>query len=123
MTLSRRDKIFLERAAGLANVSSERHRHAAIITKKGKVISWGFNLRKNHPNICTEAKLESGVHAEVMAIKRSNTSLKGSTIYIARINKSGNPMFSKPCVNCQAAIDKAGITKIIYTGGDGVDKN
>lgn len=113
--MSMKDVYNLNKAMGLALSSQEKHRHGAIIVRQGKVISHGINVRKNDPNICSFPLLESGIHAEVAAIKRANTSLEGATIYVARINKSGQPLLSKPCDRCQAAIEKAGIKKVIYT--------
>jgi deoxycytidylate deaminase len=113
--MSMKDVYNLNKAMGLALSSKEKHQHAAIIVKKGKVISSGVNVRKNDPNICSFPLVESGIHAEAAAIKKANTSLEGATIYVARINKSGLPLLSKPCERCQAAIEKAGIKKIIYT--------
>lgn len=113
--MSMKDIYNLNKAMGLALASKEKHRHGAVIIKKGKVISWGINVRKNDPNICSFPLTESGVHAEVAAIKKANTSLEGATIYVARINKTGQPLLSKPCERCQAAIEKAGIKKVIYT--------
>jgi deoxycytidylate deaminase len=113
--MSMKDIYNLNKAMGLALSSKEKHRHGAIVVKKGKVISYGINVRKNDPNICSFPLVESGVHAEVAAIKKANTCLEGATIYVARINKSGQPLFSKPCDRCQSAIEKAGIKKVIYT--------
>ena len=41
--------------------------------------------------------------------------IKGGTIYVARVNRQGNPMISRPCDRCYEAIVDAGITKIVYT--------
>lgn len=113
--MSMRDIYNLNKAMGLALSSKEKHRHGALVVNKGRVLGYGINVRKNDPNICSFPLLESGIHAEVAAIKRANTSLEGATIYVARINKSGQPLFSKPCERCQAAIEKAGIKKIVWT--------
>lgn len=113
--MTMKDVYHLHKAMGLALASKEKHRHGAVIVRKGRVISSGVNVRKNDPNICSFPLIESGIHAEVAAIKKANTSLEGATIYVARINKSGQPLFSKPCERCQAAIEKAGIKKVFYT--------
>lgn len=113
--MSQKDSYLLNKAMGLALTSQEKHRHGAIITRKGKVISWGVNSLRNVPAICSNPKHEAGRHAEREAIRRANTDLTGATIYVARINKSGGPLLSKPCKACQEAIEKAGIKKVVYT--------
>lgn len=114
-SMTKKDKQFLQRAMGLALSSQERHRHGSIIVRKGKIISWGINSLRNHPSVCSDPKAQAGRHAEREAIRRANTNLEGATIYVARINKTGDPLLSKPCKACQEAIEKAGIKKVIYT--------
>lgn len=113
--MSQKDIYLLNKAMGLALSSQEKHRHGAVITKKGKIVSWGVNSLRNLPAVCSNPKAEAGRHAEREAIRRANTDLEGATIYVARINKNGNPLMSKPCAACQKAIDKAGIKRIFYT--------
>ena len=51
-----------------------------------------------------------------MAIRAAgHADLKGATIYVARINRHGNPLYSRPCGTCREAIEQAGIRKIVYT--------
>lgn len=82
----------------------------------GRVMSIGINKWRNHPNIIEKSKVKSecSVHAEVDAISRVGDT-KGATMYVARINAGGQPVFSRPCDNCHLAILDAGISKIIYT--------
>lgn len=93
-----------------------KQRHGAVIVKSGRVMSVGINKWRNHPEIIEEEKIkqECSIHAEVDAIYRANIT-KGATIYIARVNRSGDTCFSRPCDNCYNAIIDAGISKIIYT--------
>lgn len=41
--------------------------------------------------------------------------LKNATIYVARVNNSGEQMMSKPCINCQEALRARGIKKVFFT--------
>lgn len=101
----------------VASVSTCKQQHGAIITKGGRVIAVGINRMRNDPSMpVTDPKTQFSVHAEVAAIKAcGNTDLRGATIYVARVNKCGDPMMSKPCERCQAALVKAGIRKVYYT--------
>ena len=113
--LSKREERYLERAVGVALTSTQKYRHGCIIVKNGKVVSVATNDRRNNPNICSFPKAEAGIHAEQWAIKKSNTDLRGATLFVARVGRSGNPLLSKPCPACQKAIDSAGIKKVFYT--------
>ncbi|ASR76603.1 deoxycytidylate deaminase [Streptomyces phage Samisti12] len=95
--------------------SNMKQRHGAVIVKGGRVLSRGWNLLKNDPNNVSDEHIERfcSVHAEAMAIARCKKAI-GATIYIAR-NKSGNARHSKPCDACHAAIDAAGIARVVYT--------
>lgn len=117
ISLSNKDKRFLDIARSLAFSSKENNKHGAIIVKNRRVLGVGKNKRKNHPSIVSEnhIKLHCSVHAEEDAIKNSNTQLKGATIYVARVNNFGIDRNSKPCSNCQALIEKHGIKKVVYT--------
>lgn len=57
---------------------------------------------------------DCGVHAEVAAIKRCREP-KGATLYVARVNKSGEPRLSRPCNNCQEYIERSGIKQVFFT--------
>lgn len=100
----------------MAKSSSCRQRHGAVIVKGGRIISTGINKFRNNPeNIPTEfIKTSCSVHAEVDAIRKVND-LKGATIYVARVNKEGIGVLSRPCDNCFAEIRKAGIRKVVHT--------
>lgn len=100
----------------LAEFSSCKQQHGALIIKGGSVLSVGINVNKNNPTFVGEATKNWSVHAEVAAIRAlKDENLKNAIIYIARINKHGKPMMSKPCEKCAAVIKKAGISKIVYT--------
>lgn len=100
----------------LAEMSTEKFRHGAIIMKGGSVISVGVNRARNHPSVVSHPKQEAAVHAEVAAIKSARgADLRGAVIYVARVLRDGSPAMSKPCEYCQEAIAAAGIKKVFYT--------
>jgi len=74
-----------------------QHHMAAVIIKGGRVLASACNLGKW--NACCERR----------AI-RPYMNLKGATIIVVR--KNGG--ISKPCGDCQVAIEEAGIKKVIY---------
>ena len=113
--LSKAQEHWLTKALDLAELSQCKQMHGAIIVKHNRVLGLGVNKNKNHPNIVMNPKLQAAVHAEVSAIKACQGDTDGATIYVARRNKRGEPMLSKPCSQCQKALDDAGINKVVYT--------
>lgn len=116
MSLSRTHKTRLNKAVKLAGLSEERQRHGSAIYKGGSLISVGVNVVKNDPYFVGDFARNPNHHAETMAIRAAGQSnLRGATIYVARINRRGTPVFSRPCPSCMEAIELAGIKKIVYT--------
>lgn len=87
-----------------------------MIVKGGSIISTGINKFRNNPENIPEdlIKTSCSVHAEVDAIRKVNN-VKGATIYVARVNKAGYGVLSRPCDNCFTEIKKAGIRKVVHT--------
>lgn len=111
----------MNRTINYAMQSECRQRHAALITKSGRVMGWATNKYYNDPSmfsseLLTKEREMISVHAEVKAMRGvSSDQLIGSTIYIARVMPRGNTALSKPCKHCQKALDKAGVRKVVYT--------
>lgn len=118
---SKREKSFLSVARYFAGKSSQRYRHGAVIIKGGSVIGTGYNKGRNNPNYISPEHIKSdgSYHAEEVAIKNAGESIQGATIYVARINKTGQDRDSRPCKKCMAVIKDAGIKKVIYTTNSG----
>jgi deoxycytidylate deaminase len=92
------------------------HQHGAVIVKRNRVISIGYNKyktspRSNHPH--------SHIHSELDAILKANINLSGCSIYIYRENKHGQPAISRPCPSCQALLKSLGITTWHYSDAGG----
>jgi dCMP deaminase len=79
----------------------------AVITKKKKVISLGYNGPPanvdDNPSMSREVKYRRTIHAEVNALLTSHRSLKGCTIYTTH----------HPCSQCAAKLIQAGIKRVI----------
>ena len=125
LTLMRRHEKLIDRAIRVAQRSQYRWQHGAVVAKNNKVIGFAPNRFRNAPSIDEN---NVTVHAEAAVIRellKNYPDLKGTTIYIARINKSGQATISRPCPNCMKTIIEAGIREICYTnevGGFSVEK-
>jgi deoxycytidylate deaminase len=93
--------------------SNHRKKMSSVITKHGKLVSFGWNIQKSHPKYA-DGKKSYSLHAEINAIIRNNTNAFGATIYVYR-EINGIPAMAKPCNNCLAAIIESGIKKIVYS--------
>lgn len=70
-----------------------------------KVEKYGDNSSKHrNPEDCRS------IHAEIDAIARSTTNLKGKTIYVTRY----------PCEGCARVIVTTGITTVLYSGEEAI---
>ena len=119
-----RQKHFLDYAANIAMKSSMNHKHGVVIVHKKKIISTGFNY------ILSQHCHDYSIHAEISAIaslkgKKLKTILPECELYVVRIgpNDYNNMLkYSKPCCNCQQAINKFGIKKAFYSTNYEYDK-
>jgi deoxycytidylate deaminase len=121
--LSKREQAFLSVARYLAQKSSARKKHGAVLVRGGRVIGTGYNKDRNDPlNVSPEhIKMHCSVHAEIVAMKEANFDVRGAVLYIARVNKFGEDRYSKPCERCMVAINNNNIKKIIYTRSNDVN--
>jgi deoxycytidylate deaminase len=84
----------------------------AIIYKRNKLISYGFNRRTmsrttvRHTN---QTRAWWTIHAEDAALRKAGSRAKGAKMMVARIMKNGTFSNSKPCSNCQFLIERAGM--------------
>jgi deoxycytidylate deaminase len=98
-------------------------RHCAIVAQGSKVLGVGYNrhgwsskqngrysARKMNENCCT-------VHAEVDALlKVSNRDdIRGSTVYVVRINKKNELAMSKPCEMCSQILKEHGVKRAFFS--------
>lgn len=107
----------LNRAIEIAKTSKYRWQHGAVLTKGNKVLAVAPNKTRNSPWQCPNA---ATVHAEQAVIKElRGNDLSDCTIYVARVDKKGNPAMSRPCAECMKTIISVDIRTIIYTNEAG----
>lgn len=99
---------------------------AVIFDKRNKVVSFGNNY-KTHPKAKIiekyEGKFYQVLHAEVHALiqaERFGIDLSKCSILVMRKRKDGKFGISKPCPNCQAALNYSNIQQIYYFNEDGL---
>lgn len=93
---------------------------SAIIYNKKQIISKAYNIpfgwkKHLHPKF---KKYDTSIHAETAAIINARCDLKGASLFVLRINNSGNLRLAKPCEHCMQYITYVGIKKVIYTIDD-----
>lgn len=90
----------------------------ACLVRGGNIVGTGFNRYRNSPAIVGA----SGVsyHAEEVAIRRAG-STDGTTLFVARITKSGMLGLAKPCQRCQQLALEAGVSTVYWTTPTGWD--
>lgn len=90
------------------------HRHAAILVKGGKVISYGINKRKAGM-LADRVYGLKGWHSEadcLLSIHKKN--VKDAVLYVAGVTKTGRLANSKPCLCCQEFINKYKLKGVYY---------
>ena len=116
--MSNTQKKWLEVAKSAAVNSTCRSKHGAVIVSGGRILSVGINrsrLANSYANWWEDGPAPS-THAEVSAIKQcKGVDLSNATIYIARVNRRGDEMMSRPCPRCLEACRAVGIRKLVYT--------
>lgn len=85
----------------------------ALIVKKNRVLSVGYNNPKTHPRAKTKMQQ---IHAEMDAIFGcSAEQLDGSELIVVRARRDKKVGMAKPCKACNDLISKTGIKKVYYT--------
>lgn len=93
------------------------HKLGAVIAKKGRPLSVGFNSCQTHPKSIHPFQT---LHAEISAlIGMSFDKSKGCDAYVYREIKNGSPGLAKPCGACHQALKLAGIKRMYYTTPSG----
>lgn len=102
------------------NSTHKQHKLACVITRKNKVISFGWNQTKTHSKSPHPFK---SVHAEVHAILSSEPHLlKNCSVYVYRETRNGLPALARPCTTCMKALTNAGVKEIFYSSETGFKK-
>lgn len=126
--ISRRDLRFLGTALKESAKSTYfRVRIGAVLARGNYLISKGANLSTSHPLQRTHNDAVGRIapahalHAEMNAIvKAKGEDLRGSTIYVARLDRRGALGMCRPCSACERALRDRGVSRVVYTSPDGV---
>lgn len=119
---SKRNKRFVEIAKKVAEKSSYKTRHGAVLVKGGSVINFSHNCI-DYCAFGNRFRKDPGpatIHAElgaILGIDKSQTN--GATLYVVRLDKNGKMKLSKPCEMCYNALRFVGVKKVIYS----IDEN
>lgn len=89
---------------------------SAVVLKKGKPISFGFNFVESNYQYKEKHCLKKW-HSEMNALLKvkNKETLKNCTIVIFREDKMGNFKLAKPCSLCEELIRSFGLKKMVYT--------
>jgi tRNA(Arg) A34 adenosine deaminase TadA len=101
-----------------------RSKHGAVLIRGGAIMS----VAKNTNDYTSFGQRfrpltkhgRASRHAEIACVLGVDKSItKGSTLYVARVNKSGEIRNSKPCEMCAAILEHTGVKRVFYTTNDG----
>ena len=120
-------KKYFKLAENISELSDFKRVHiGSVLVKNKDVVSVGQNMLKTHPaqhryNKCLPYDMPTDhVHSEINCISKARPDLlRGSTLYIFRRDRNGNPAMCRPCNACMQAIRDAGIRDIYYSTGYG----
>jgi deoxycytidylate deaminase len=110
------NSFLLAKAISEALKSSHKHKVGSVIFDKKRVFSTG----RNYPSKSVKhlknkfKKWNSSIHAEVDAIIKAKRDLKGMSMLIVRVSKSGLAL-AKPCKYCLEYCNHVGIKNIYYS--------
>jgi len=113
-----------ELAAKTALRSDSKFRLGAVLAKRNRAISWGWNdMRRTHP-IMREYNYDKawvpGVHAEIDAcLGVDRDDLNNADVYVVRIRKDGSYGLAKPCLICTRILKSMGISRAYYSTEEG----
>lgn len=95
-------------------------RIGAVIFKGSRIISSGKNEFKNSGVPYKYRKTKLSIHAEQAALEGIDwRKLKGCSIFVIRVNRSGKISMAYPCEYCIKTLNHVGIRWIYYTNRNG----
>lgn len=115
-TLSVKDKARLNQAKNIAATSDCTHQHGCVAVKGGRTVGVGVNAYRNARSLFDIIPDEArSIHAEEACLRAVGSNARGATLYIARVNRFGEEMMSRPCARCMKQIKESGVKRIVYT--------
>lgn len=111
---------YYDLATAMALKSTDRFRLGAVLVKKKRILSTGFNqMRKTHTKAsrCSaDVPWHIGIHAELHAcLGVSPKDLIGSELWVARILRNGDRAMARPCKFCTRFLRSVGVVKAHFT--------
>lgn len=103
---------YLEKALEVAETSKCRYKHGCIVVSRGRVIAQATNKKIGDPEYQWR---RSYIHAEIAAVLAAGSYAKGSKVYVARVNRNGEPAMSKPCKKCERYLKRYGVSEVVWT--------
>ena len=106
-------KVALDLAAAAHRDADCYYQLCALVVKKKRVLSVGYNNPKTHPLAKTKMKQ---LHAEMDAIIRCTPEqLDGAELIVVRARRDRKVGMAKPCKACHSFITSVGIKRVYYT--------
>ena len=104
------------KAVDLASNSTMRFQLGAVVFKKNKILGFGVNERRTHPEFGSAPYY--CLHAECNSIRKAlmrGNSVAGADIFVYRRNNN----CSKPCDSCKDKFISYGIRRVYYIDREG----
>ncbi len=106
-------KVALDLATAVHRDDECYYQLCALVVKKNRVLSVGYNNPKTHPLAKTKMKQ---LHAEMDAVIGCTAEqLDGAEIVVVRARRDRKIGMAKPCAACHAFIKSMGLKSVYYT--------
>lgn len=104
----------------IAAKSPSRFRLGAVLVKRNRIISVGYNnMAKTHPRmelLSQNPTWSPRLHAEVHCCLGVDPALLvGTTMFVARLLRNGQLAMAKPCGMCLGFLQATGVQKVVYS--------
>lgn len=113
-----RHKRFLDYALRIARKKGRREENryllAALVTKRGVILSTGINRKRTHP-ISINHRFNC-LHAEMDALRKVKEEDRiGTIVYVARAKNDTESGLAKPCYECLQVLSRNGVRMVYHT--------
>lgn len=114
----------IKKALQQAEKSTYKHRLGACISIGRKVLGVGYNKVNRHQSKVKTDSWNGSLHAEIAAVLDALRNhpverLRGSTVTVVRIGKSGELRLAMPCKNCYNSLRNLGIKEVRFSNDVG----
>lgn len=118
------DQRVSETVRNLALSADSRWRVGCVLLRKGRIVVATTNAEgKTHPRQKLLAHRVNepyrvSLHAELRALLKVRGAV--DTLVVGRVNRHGDLCLARPCPVCQLAISEYGVSRVVYSGFDGL---